>query len=260
MEKLTVILNKIEKAKELDFGAILGQSIELFKKVWVQGMLLILISVAIMIPLYLMIYIPIIFFGIIDPNSLDPDNINGSDGAMALVLGIIVILLMLCMVSCFIVVVFGLQTAFYRICKVKDFNEAESDDYFYYLKKGHFKKTAVLALATMGIYLLAAALCYLPVFYVIVPLSFVSVIHAFNPELSVSNIVNLSFKLGNKKWLITFGLMFVSGIIANFGLFLCIVGVIATVSINMIPQYFIYKEVIGFGDENEVDKIGVAEE
>lgn len=262
MENLNALSEKINQNKALDFGNILSRSIELFKKVWTQGMLLILLSIAIIIPLYLLIYIPIVFFGIMSPAALNPESINENE-AIAMGIGLIIItcILGLAIVFCFMVVIFGLQTAFYRICKIKDLNEAKGDDFFYFLKKGRLKKTISLSLYSFGIYLLATLLCYLPVFYVMVPMSFVSVIHAFNHNLSTSEIINLSFKIGNKYWFITFGLMLVSGLMAELGLFLCVIGIIATAAFAMIPQYFIYKDTIGFqGNNDEIEKIGLIED
>ncbi|MFV0565773.1 MAG: hypothetical protein ACK5NB_08080 [Flavobacteriaceae bacterium] len=262
MDNLNTLSEKINQNKTLDFGNILSQSIELFKKVWTQGMLLILLSIAIIIPLYLLIYIPIVFFGIMSPAALGPESISENE-AVAMGIGLIIItcILGLAIVFCFMVVIFGLQTAFYRICKIKDLNEIGSDDFFHFLKKDHLKKTIALSLYSFGIYLLATMLCYLPVFYVMVPMSFVSVIHAFNPNLSTSDIINLSFKIGNKYWLITFGLMFVAGLMAELGLFLCIIGIIATAAFALLPQYFIYKDVIGFEENNdEIEKIGLTED
>lgn len=49
---LTQLQSKINNAKDLDFGTIFNQSMELFKKVWVQGLLTLIISGAMMIPFY----------------------------------------------------------------------------------------------------------------------------------------------------------------------------------------------------------------
>ena len=54
-------------------------------------------------------------------------------------------------------------------------------------------------------------LCIIPVIYVFVPLSYIFVVYAFNPDKSVSEIIKLSFDLGNRKWLMSFGLLIVSG-------------------------------------------------
>ena len=59
--------------------------------------------------------------------------------------------------------------------------------------------------------------------------------------------------MGNKKWFITFGITLIAGLIAQMvGMLLCGIGVFVTYSFTMIPLYFIYKEVIGF-DENEIE-------
>ncbi|WMI68278.1 hypothetical protein [Mangrovimonas sp. YM274] len=104
-----------------------------------------------------------------------------------------------------------------------------------------------LALISYGISLLAAMLCVLPIFYVIVPIALMNVVFAFNPEMAVGDIVKSSFNLGNKKWLITFGLIIISGLFAEvIGLILCGVGLFITASFSYLPAYYIYKDSVGF--------------
>ena len=155
------------------------------------------------------------------------------------------------------VVSFGMQSAFFRICMQKDLNTATSDDYFYFFKKKNIPKILKLSLASTVITVLALSLCVLPIIYVIVPLMFFPIMFAFNPELSASEIIKASFALGNKKWLITFGLLFVSVILAYIvGFMMCLIGIYVTTSFVYLPAYHIYKEVIGFEDTNEINRIG----
>ncbi len=103
-----------------------------------------------------------------------------------------------------------------------------------------------------GIAVLATLLCFLPIIYALVPLSFIVTVYAFNPDMSISEIVKLGFDLGNKKWLISFGLMFVAGFLGMIiGFLMCGFGVYVTSSFGQLPAYLIYKEVIGFDDDNE---------
>ena len=60
MSKITEILEKINQAKPLDFGTIFSDSIELFKKTWLQGFLLQVFTMIIMMPLIIVIYVPLI--------------------------------------------------------------------------------------------------------------------------------------------------------------------------------------------------------
>jgi len=233
----------IQNAKDLDFGDIFNKSIDLFKKVWVQGLLMMLITIALMIPFYLIIYLPLIGMGLLE------DDMEAVSQDPELVFMIPFILFVLVFSVFAVAIVFGLKASFYRICKLKDLNEAGSDDYFYYLKRPHLGKVIKLSLITLGISLLATLLCVLPIIYVAVPIAIMNVVFAFNPELSANDIVKASFDLGNKKWLITFGLMFIAGLLAEIvGFLMCFVGIFATVSFAYIPVYFIYKESIGFED------------
>ena len=107
-----------------------------------------------------------------------------------------------------------------------------------------------MVLASVGIAIIAALLCYLPIFYVMVPLTYFGFIFAFNPELSVNDIIKISFKLGNKKWLISFGLMIVASLMSQIvGLILCGIGVLFTAAFVFHRFDLIYKSVVGFENE-----------
>ncbi|OMP31639.1 hypothetical protein [Mangrovimonas sp. DI 80] len=232
--------SKINAAKPLDFGTIFNNCIELFKKVWVQGLIMILITIAMLAPFYIIMYLPMVAMGIWNPEALQDNNVNPF-----LMIPFVVFMLVFTFFA--MVIAFGLKASFYRICKAKDLGLVEKDDYFYYLKKPYLVKVVKLALISYGISLLAAMLCVLPILYVIVPISLMNVIFAFNPELAVGDIVKSSFDLGNRKWLITFGLIVISGLFAEvIGLVLCGVGLLITASFSYLPVYYIYKDSVGF--------------
>ena len=91
-----------------------------------------------------------------------------------------------------------------------------------------------------------------------IPLQFIAIIFAFNPDLSVKELITVCFNIGTKKWGITFLLTIVCSLLAQFaGLLLCGIGVIFTASFVYLPVYFIYKEVIGFHeDDDAIAQIG----
>lgn len=255
MNKLDFLLSKINGTKELNFGTIFSQSIELFKKTWVQGFVMLLLTTLLMLPFYFLMYVPLLAMGLSDPDVL------GANGDFNFILFVPFGLMALVFIFFAMIISFALKSAFFRICKMKDFDEVASDDYLYFLKKPYLSKTIKLSAITMGIGILASLLCFFPLIYVMVPLSLINVVYAFNPDMSTSNIVKVGFALGNKKWLITFGLIIVTGILAQFvGMILCFVGVFITASFVYLPLYFIYKETIGFNNTHIIDKIGVIEE
>ncbi|MFK7781132.1 hypothetical protein [Psychroserpens sp.] len=232
---------KIQNAKQLDFGQILNESIELFKMIWSQGLVMFLLLMAIAIPAIFVIYIPLIVFGILGESHSSMLN------NLAPVLILVSILMYAFIVFVLMVITLGMKAAFFRIMFQYDMNVIGKDDYFYFLKRPYLGKTITLAFANFGITLLAVLLCYFPVFYVIVPMNLLVVVYAFNPELTVSSLVKLSFELGNKKWFLTFGLILVAGFLAQIvGMLLCFVGIFATASFISVPLYFIYKHVVGF--------------
>lgn len=69
-------------------------------------------------------------------------------------------------------------------------------------------------------------------------------------------IVKLSFNIGTKKWLLSFGLIFLTGLMGMLGIIACGIGVLFTISIIYLPVYFIYKGVVGFDDITDIDLIG----
>jgi hypothetical protein len=74
------------------------------------------------------------------------------------------------------------------------------------------------------------------------------------------DIIKISFKLGNKKWFITFVTMFIAGIIGMLGILACGIGILFTLSIVYLPSLLIYKEVVGFNGNTEIDSIGIQDE
>ncbi len=246
--KLHLLEEKIEKASPLDFGNILDESFELFKKVWVQGLVINLLTVVFTIPCMFIFYVPMLFLGLSNPEAFADD-------------GTPPVLLLFVMIPAYVIIfflIFVLNTlmraGFYRICKQHDLGISTSDNYFYYFKKEYLSKVFLVALMSVGIAFAAALLCMLPLFYVLVPLNLVPLFFAFNPDLSAKELLKASFKLGTKKWLLIFGLTIVAGFAAQVvGMFLCFVGVFVTASFSLIPQYMVYKKTIGF-DEAEEEK------
>ncbi len=250
---ITEIQRRIQNAKTLDFGTLFNQSIELFKKTWVQGLVTLLLNVVLAIPLIMVIYIPLIFMGLADAYSSSYDTYDPyaqpEFNPIALVVMFILYLFAIFAMS---TIGLGLKSAFYRICKLKDLEQMGREDYFYFFKKQYLGKTIKLSLAYVGINLAGVLLCVVPLIYAIVPLSYVFVVYAFNPDKSVSEIVKLSFEIGNKKWFITFGLVIVSGFLAAIvGMLMCGIGIYVTASFAFLPMYFVYKEIVGFDDEIE---------
>lgn len=254
MNTLETLLSKIENTKDLDFGDIFSKSIELFKKVWVQGLVILLLTFIMVLPFYLIIFMPLIAMDIIDPQTIQQGEPN--------MMFLIPMYLAMMVVAFFAMIIsFGLKSAFYRICRAKDLSEATSDDYFYFFKKPYLGKTIKLATMTFGISLVAMLLCFFPIIYVMVPIALMNVVYSFNPDMTASDILKVGFKLGNKKWLITFGLMFVAGILAQMvGMIMCFIGVLVTASFAAVPLYYIYKETIGLNEQSAIDEIGTTTE
>ncbi len=249
------ILDKIRSAKPLDFGAIFSASIELFKKTWVQGLLLQLFTIVVMLPLIIILYIPLFTYAFAQMESgYGATNLYSDFFA-----GASIIYLLFVFVGMFVLgaVSVALNAAFNRIMKKIDHNEqVVTADFFYFLKGKYLSKTFMLMLISMLIAIPSALLCYVPLLYVMVPMSFFAIIFAFNPELSVGDIVKISFSIGNKKWSLTFGLLVVSWLVTVvLGTITCGLATIFVAAFMYHPVYLVYKDVVGFNKESGLEEI-----
>lgn len=259
MSDFNILIEKVNHSKNLDFGSIFGRCFELFKKVWLQGFIAVLLTGVLVLPLFFMIYIPLIALGILNPeifsNEHDLMDLSGL-GLFAILIGI---LLFLVVIVCVITISIALNAAFFRIVRSKDLELNEPDDYFFFLKKAYLKKSMTIGLIYIGISILAILLCVLPILYAMIPLSYIVVVYAINPELSVNDIVKLAFKIGNKKWFLTFALFIVAWFLSTIvGFLMCFIGIYITQQFVYLPFYEVYKETMGFGVELEIDQIGAS--
>lgn len=253
MNSFETLTNKIENAKELDFGTIFDQVIELFKKVYLKGFLMLLIAVV----FAFVINIAFTFIGLAPKNTLLADGFEMESFYSFFAMNAIYSIPQTILVT---TITMALVASFYKICRQTEIGETVVDDYFYFFKKAYFSKLLTLGMISTAISVIAQLLFVIPAIYVFVPLSYFAIIFANNPDLSEVEIVKSSFMLGNKKWFLTFGLMFVFGLLGLLGIVLCVVGMLLTISIVYLPIFFIYKQVIGFEDRSEIEQIGVKDD
>ena len=224
----------------------------MFKKVWLDGFLHLIVTALAVIPLVLAIYLPLVpaFITAVQSGGGSESFQPNLDYPIITIVGYVIMVFVVMILTQ--VLSIGITAHYFKVCKIKDLDSQEDDGgYFSYLKGVNFGKLFVLSMAIFGIAIIATLLCYLPIFYVMVPLQLIVVIFAFNDNLSVSEIISVSFKLGNKFWLLVFGLIIVSSMIAQLGMILCFVGLFFTAYFAHIPIYFFYKETIGFGDDSD---------
>ncbi len=251
------IQEKINKNTPVDFGAVFGSAFDVFQKVWLQGLLLQLLGILVQYGSSMILYIPLMALGfVVDDQALASEELT-TESIVIFALFIVLYLAIIIVVATFN---FGLQAAFYRIVRVRERNKQTEQgvNFGMFFKKKYIKKVFVLSMAHLGIMVLAMLLCVIPFFYVIIPLQFAVIIFAFHPDLTVNEIYKAAFKLGNSKWGVTFGLVFVSAILAiPVGLLACFIGVYFTISFIYLPGYLVYKEVVGFyEDDDAIAQIG----
>lgn len=234
----TNLSQRINQSAPVEFGTVFNNSVELFKKVWLQGFITLVLTFVSILPFYLMIYLPMVAMGIGDPEVFDHQKIPPAfAGLMSLIAPISSIGVMTVGVC--------LNAAFLRICRKYDLNESGSDDYFFYFKKEYLIKALILSLIMVGLSFLGILACGLGIIYLIVPMSLFPAFFAFDRELSALEIMKAGFALGNKNWLMIFLLVLVAGLVSQLGLILCLVGVLFTAMFGKIPIYFIYKDAVG---------------
>ena len=246
MNTVQTLLNKIQTSKSIDFGDLFNESLGVFKKVWVQGLLLQLFSIVIMLPFLISFYLPYLtlaFEGDLN-QTMSTENF---DRAFIEDYGASLIWIYLLM---FIVGILSslLNLGFYRIVKEMDHgNPFVVSDFFYFFKGSILGKAIGLMLAYTGISILAALLCFFPLIYAIVPLMFMLPMFVYNSHLSISEVIKVTFAIGNKKWGITFLIMVLNIVLFYVIMFLtCGLGVLFFSCFIYLPQYIIYKKIIGF--------------
>ena len=245
------LLSKIQGASTIDFGDLFNESVKLFKKVWIQGLILQLLSILAMLPFIIIFYVPYFELvlenssnGVMDSAALGQELIDAYGSSL---FWIYFLMLLTSLVS------YVLYLGFYRIVKHIDHGQAFIfSDLFYFFKAASLGKALGLAVTYVFISVLATLLCFLPIIYAIVPLMFLLPVFAYNPDLSISEIVKVSFALGNKKWGITFLILILNGILLYvIALVTCGLGMLFVSCFIYLPQYIIYKKVIGFDGPKE---------
>ncbi len=245
----TDLFERIENSRSVDFGNVLSRSFELYQKFFNQGLTHSLVALLVVIPFIIIIYLPIIpIYVEILANAGDPYYTPTFIEQYSV--GIIIFwYLMIFALSFLMQLVFmSVYGRFMKFMKNEDTGGNEDIGGYFTILKNHFGKLLLLTLASMGIALLAALLCYLPLFYAIVPLHWIFPMFIFNEDLSVADIIKAAFKFANKNWLIFFALGFVVSILASLGMIVCYIGLILTTFFTYIATYVTYRDSIGFDE------------
>ncbi|MGB1901185.1 MAG: hypothetical protein ACPHP0_00695 [Flavobacteriaceae bacterium] len=237
MRSFDTISKKISEAPSIDFGDLFNESVAVFKKVWLQGFLLQLITIALSLPL--------LFFNFINFSDFSNNSVPLQFGTAAVIYYSLTVVL--AVVSSFLT--FGFFRVIRQMDKGEDFKTV---DFFYFFNTERIKKALLVVLANVAVVILALLLCVFPVFYVVIPLMFVTPIFVYNPELSISEVLKSSFALGHKKWGITF-LISLLNIIALYVLILltCGLGSLFFGCFLQMPIYVLYKKIISFDDSQK---------
>ena len=244
----------VRSKSSISIGVLFGESLALFQKVWLQGLLLQVLTILVLYGLTIILYIPMLgAVFVMDESSIIED-------AMPMVIFTMVLFLFYAVVFLAVVVFqVGLIAAFYRIMRLRDrgLTTEKGVNFGMFFKKKYLLKLTLIGLINLVMITIASVLFVIPVFFVIIPIQFVILFFAFHPELSLKELYILAFSLGINKWgssFVVFAGLFLFSLV---GMFLCFIGVLATVSIAFIPVYLVYKEVVGFREvEDDIESIG----
>jgi len=250
------IQEKIQNAKPLDFGNLFNNSVELFKKSWLYGFLFQIIIHVLALPFIIIFYMPFVLAMIAKSESGKSDSEIYSE-IFAGLTGISLLIFIVGILA-IAVIQLALQAGFFRIIKNIDHGqEVKASDLFHFLKGKYFGGVTMLMIATFVVAIVASLLCFVPLIYAFIPMSYFIIVYAFNPNMPTTDIVKVSFKLGTKKWLLSFGLFVVLYLlIVILTLVTCGLGSLFLAPFIYLPFYLIYKEVVGF---DAIDNLEITE-
>lgn len=245
MSSFNIISKKIAEAPKIDFGDLFNESVQVFKKVWLKGFLLQLLTIGISIPLMFLNFSMFQDVGLDSNSQYNIQNILTDDAMTEHGSALIIYYLLTIVVG---IISSLLSFGFFKVVGQMDQGQDfVFSDFFYFFRNGRFTKSFLLVLANFGVAILAVLMCVLPIFYVMIPLMFVTPFYVYNSELSISEVLKSSFALGHKKWGITFAITLLN-IITLYILiiFTCGLGALFFSCFLQIPIYVLYKKIISF--------------
>ncbi len=145
----------------------------------------------------------------------------------------------------------------YTMAYKYDFNKnPELSDIFIHYKDGKFLNLFLVTLIVQVVSYIALALCVLPVF-IISTMWMLAVPLIIFASADIKDALNYSMKLAFKNFGSFFVVFWMLVGIIILGLILCCIGIIPAVPLVYVVIYVLYKEVVGFDDEqSEIDQIG----
>ena len=246
----------VRSKSPISIGTLFGESLALFQKVWLQGLLLQVLTILVLYGLTIILYIPMLGAVFV------MDESSSMEDAMPVIIFTVVLFLFYVFVFLAVMVFqVGLIAAFYRILRLRDrgLTAEKGVNFGMFFKKKYLLKLILIGIINLVMISIAGVLFVVPALFVIIPIQFVILFFAFHPDLSLKELYILAFSLGTIKWGSTFVVFAGLFILSLAGVFLCFFGVLATVSIGLIPVYLVYKEVVGFREvEDEIESIGRA--
>ena len=260
MSKKETVNTIANEGYELDFGTVLNNAFENYKKIaGLAGIGLILIGIILFVFLFAIMGIAFGFGSFFQTLSgFNPELLAGS--SLFIFLGFTVL---------FTSLFSPVSAGFLRMAKLADYNESFGiDTIFYYYKTVHFKE---LFLSTLVISFFSSGGLVLLEYtgisfagnllnYIISFLTFLTVPLIIFSDIKAFDAITISIKLVLKQPIILLGLLIVSLIIAILGIFGLCIGIVFTIPFLFSINYIIYKQIIPIDNKIELDEIGISED
>ncbi len=234
------LLRKIEAHRGLTFKKLLGDSFELYKKMFPFGILKVVFEGIISYAIQFLIMLSM--FALFGMSSYQ--GFSNSE-EMDVITIVFMCLMYFIIYLIYTIFAFSMAVGFYQICFQQESGlNVSIETFFYALKKKYLVKTFLISMLTVFIMTISFLFLVIPVIYMLIPIGLIAVVYAFNVERSIKDTYAIAFKIANKYWFV----LFFSGLVAVFfsfsGIVLCIIGIIATQAFMHIPFYIAHKEVV----------------
>lgn len=251
--------NRINAGFEVDLGKMFENVMPIWKKVvmYIAIALFLMVSVmAVMALITFPIFLGVGFTGMIETLKRDPTYFSSAGVG----LGMRLYTFAFGAVGAFLLT--PLTVGFLKLCRDADTTgEVEFGSLFAYYKQPYFLNIGLAAVILSAISnVISMGFGYIPFFGGILNLVVTFVIQAFIifvyplivfKDASSMQGIALSFKLASKKLMPIFGAVLLFSIIGVLGVILCGIGILFTYPFIPIAQYLIYKQAIGFDDDQE---------
>ncbi len=247
------LISRLNIGKSLDFGDVLSESFELLKNTWVNALLFVVMQVAVITPIYFIVFFATILIGGI--GVFFESFLNGSNSqSQSTIVTVLFVVLFIVIYVFFIVLYHVMYLGYMKTIRDADLGKNfDIKKMFYFLKTRYLGKVLGIMVLSLILIMTSLLLCFFPILFVIPFLSKINTVFAYNPELSISDVFLIAFETTKKHFGILLGLNIVSIMMSQLGVIACGVGMLFTFSYVLVVDYVTYKKIFGFDSKLDDD-------